>query len=786
MLRNYLKTALRSLGRNKFFSAINILGLGLGIACSLLIFLWVEHEWSYDAFHAAGPNLYRVMLTQRYDNGQVSTSPATPALLTEALKKEFPGVKHAVVMTGEEKLLFEVAGNSYRENGAFAGPDFFAMFSFPLLQGNPKTVLSSPYTAVISRKLAQKYFGNQNVTGKSIRVDNREEYQISGVFEDVPANSSLQFDFLLSFKTLGNRADNQDWNAIGPGTFVHFGEGAPVEKVEALLKNYLKPKQTEYNSTLSLQPYEDMHLYGNFKNGVPDGGRIAYVRLFSAAALFILLIACINFINLITARAARRSKEVGIRKVVGASRSMVAGQFLAEALLTVLLSLGLALLLSELTLPLFNAVTGYPISIQYRGGFLLVLLVIFVFTGLVSGLYPAFFLSSFRPAQVLKGTPAFGPAAAWLRQGLVVFQFSVSCILIIGTLVVYLQTQYISRKNLGFTRENVVYARMDGDLLKNLEAFKNELSQSPHIQSVTAAGDSPLHVNGTVTSVEWPGKGPNQKISFLWWGVNYDFVKTLNLRLVKGRDFSRAFANDTVNVLINEEAAKMMGRADPVGQPITVERDITAKGKIIGVIKNFHLASLHTPIQPLIMFLDPQPGWGYAIIRTTPGHTREALQSIEEAHKKFNPHFPFEYEFADQDYDRLYRSEMVAGRLAGYFAVLAIFISCLGLFGLAAFTAGQRTKEIGVRKVLGASVGSIVSLLSRDFLRLVLLAVFIASPVAWYAMNSWLQDFAYKTAIHWWVFAVAGLLAAGIALLTVSYQTIKAAIANPVKSLRSE
>lgn len=788
MLLNYLKIAVRNLRRNPVFSAINTIGLALGMAGSLLIFLWIEQEWRYDKFHADGRNLYRVMLTQRYDNGQVSTSPATPGRLAETLKREFPGITHAVEVTLEEKLLMRVGNRAYREQGAYAGPEFFGVFSFPLLQGNAQTVLSAPYTAVISRSLARKYFGNQNAVGKSIRVDNREEYQVTGVFADVPANSSLQFNFLLSHKTIERRFPvmANDWNAIGPRTFLRLREDARAERIAAGIRDYLKDKQTEYNSTLSLQPYEDMHLHGHFKDGRPDGGRITYVRLFGVAAVFILVIACINFVNLSTARAAKRAKEVGVRKVAGASRKMLAGQFMAEAMLTVLLSFGLALLLVELSLPLFNAVTGQPIHFRLEGATLLLLPGLVGVTGLVSGLYPAYFMASLRPVEVLKGTPRFGSRSAWLRKGLVVFQFSVACILITGTLVVYRQTQFISRKHLGFNRENVVYTWVEGDLPKNLNAFKNELTGLPDILAVTSAGQAPLHVNHTITSVEWPGKGANQKISFSWWGVNYDLLKTLGLQLKAGRDFSPAFGTDTVNVLINEEAAKVMGLTNPVGQPITVERSITAKGKIIGVVKNFHFASLHTSIGPLIIWLDPKPDWGYALIRTRPGRTREALRAIREAHKKYNPHFPPEYEFADQEYDKLYRSETVASHLAVCFAAMSIGISCLGLFGLAAFTAAQRTKEIGVRKVLGASVGGIVALLSKDFLKLVGVAILIATPVAWYVMRRWLEDFAYKIQLGWWTFAVAAAVAIGVALLTVSFQSIRAAVANPVKSLRNE
>ncbi|MBD0257530.1 MAG: ABC transporter permease, partial [Cytophagales bacterium] len=454
--------------------------------------------------------------------------------------------------------------------------------------------------------------------------------------------------------------------------------------------------------------------------------------------------------------------------------------------LTVLLAFGLAQLLAALALPHFNALIGQPLRLRYEGNTLLLLAGLLVATVLVAGAYPAFFLSSFRPVQVLKGTPRFGPLAARLRWGLVVFQFAVSSVLIAGTLVVYLQTRYISRKHLGFNREHVVYSWLEGDLPKHYGAFKNELLASPAIRSVTNAGQAPLHVSHTVTSVKWPGKGANQKIAFSHWGVGYGFVQTLGLQLKEGRDFSPAFPTDTLNVLINEEAARVMGLAHPVDQPIIVQRSILAKGKIIGVVKNFHLVSLHTPIQPLLIFLNLDPDWGYAIVKTTPGRTAEALAALRKAHGRYNPAFPPQFEYADQEYAKLYQDETTMGRLAGCFAGMAIFISCLGMLGLAAFTAEQRTKEIGIRKVLGANVSGIVVLLSRDFLKPVGWAIVLATPVAWYLVRGWLQDFAYKIDLGCWPFAVAGGLSVVIALLTVGYQSVKAAAANPVASLRSE
>jgi ABC-type antimicrobial peptide transport system permease subunit len=501
-------------------------------------------------------------------------------------------------------------------------------------------------------------------------------------------------------------------------------------------------------------------------------------------ALFLLLIACVNFMNLATARSVKRAREVGIRKVVGAGRKLLIGQFIGEAVLLTSFALFISLILVNFLLPPFNLLTGKSISLQIdQPGFWLLLGGMTLLTGLVAGSYPALFLSSLNPVRVLKGGALkFGASARLFRQGLVVFQFVLSMLFIVGTLVIYRQVQFIQHNNIGFDRENLLYVPAEGNLATRFDAFKQELLRTPGIQSVTYAQEVPTHIGNSTGGVTWPGKDPNMNIEFTQTSVGYDFIKTMKI-LVDGRDFSPAYGTDSTNYLINKAALKRIGYTDPIGKPITFWG---TPGKIIGVMEDFHFQSLHTPIEPLIVRFNPNPGGQSLVVRTQPGQTQQALASLERVYKQFNPEFPFFYSFADEEYQKLYKSETMVGQLANYFAFLAIFISCLGLFGLAAFTAEQRTREIGVRKVLGASITQIISLLSRDFLKLVLLAIVIASPLAWYLMSRWLEDFAYKIDLEWWIFGLAGLLALLIALFTVSFQSIKAASSNPVKSLRSE
>ncbi len=785
MLKNYLKVALRNIWRNKVFSFINVAGLALGLACSLLILLWVQDELRYDRFHAQGDRLYRVMANLHW--GTLLTIETTPGPLTEALKREMPEFTH-VVKVGTDNFggMFKVDNTSGLEKGGrLASPDFFQMFSFPLVEGNARTALLEPNAVVISRTLARKYFGNGSPVGKIIRFNGGEDidFMVTGVMQDVPRHSSLAFDFVIPIAFLEQRADwTKTWGNYSFHTYVALRPDASRQRVEAKLKNFLSRQNKGVKDELFLHPLTEMYLYSKFENGKPAGGRIEYVRLFSGVAVFLLLIACINYMNLATARSAKRAKEVGIRKVAGGSRALLTGQFMGEAVLTALLAIGLAVLLVSLLLPAFSTLTGKHIELTYGPSFLLTLLGIALLTGLVAGSYPALFLSGLNPVRVLKGTLKFGTGALLFRKGLVVFQFALSILLIVGTLLVYRQIQYAKNKNLGLDRENVITLAVEGDLARHLEAFAQEVGHLPGVQAVTSASDDPTAVTGSSADLDWPGKGVKGAVEVAGLRVGYDFLRTMGISLKEGRDFSRQFAGDSANYILNEAAVRAMGLNDALGQEMSFWQ---GKGKVIGVVQDFHLTSLHETIRPLVIVLMPKYN-SLLLVKAQRGRTPLALAGLQQAYRKYNPGYPFEYHFLDETFERQYKSETLVGELAKYFSILAVFISCLGLFGLAAFTAEQRTKEIGIRKVLGASVADLVALLSKEFIKLVGVAFVLASPLAWYAVHQWLQKFAYREEIAWWVFVLAGGLAVLIAVLTVSFQSLKVALANPVKSLRSE
>ncbi|MHA4739029.1 ABC transporter permease [Dyadobacter sp. MSC1_007] len=790
MLRNYIKIAWRNVLHNRTFSAVNILGLALGMACSLLIFLWIQDETQVDQYHANGPNLYYVM-KRDFSDGKVDANSKTPGILPETLKEEFPEISHAVGFTPwDARLVFAAGNKSNKELGHWAGADWFKMFSIPLLAGTAETALSSPAGVAISKKLANTYFGSPaTAIGQSIRIENKKDYQVTAVFDDLPDASSEKYDFLLSWEDGFSRHPwMKEWGNSGPQTRILLRPDADVTKLNAKLKPFLRKYNHNLSANLDLQlflhPFEDAYLYSKFTNGRQDGGRIDYVRLFSIVAVLILVIACINFMNLSTARSVKRAREVGVRKAMGAGRGILIGQFMGEAILLAALSLLVSLVLVWCLTPTFNILTGKHLSLEInQTPFWLLLAGTTLLTGVIAGSYPALYLSSFEPRRVLTGLPKFGSGARVFRQGLVVFQFMLSMVLIVGTIVIYRQINLLLDTDLGYQQENLIYIAAEGKLGTNFNAFKEQAEQLPGVQGVTYMDEAPTGIGSSTTGVQWSGKDPNASIEFAQSGIGYDFNKTLKIKLT-GREFSREFGSDSSNYIINESAAKRIGYQDPIGQSLTMW---DKPGKIIGVMSDFHFQSLHIPIQPLILRFDPKTDNDKNIlISVRAGHTKQTLASLKTLCKQINPQFPFTYQFADEEYTKMYKSETVVRSLAYYFAFLAIFISSLGLFGLATFTAEQRTKEIGVRKVLGASVMSIVELLSKDFLALVMIAIVIGSPLAWYAMNEWLDGFAYKVAIEWWIFALAGALAVGIALLTISLQSLKAAIMNPVNSLRSE
>ncbi len=787
MIKNYLKTAWRNLLSNKMFSLINISGLALGMTCGLLIMLWIKNETQMDKFHANNKSLFRLMENQYYE-GNISTFDATPGIIAENIVKDIPEIQLASQILWEEEPLFTVGDKFFKEKGRYVQKDFLKMFSYKLVKGDPNTVLARPDAVVISKTLAEKYYGEQDPVGKLIKIDNDQNVIVTGILDEIPKTSSLQFDFLMSYDIWFKKNDwAKEWGNNGPRCYVMLAPNASAEKVNAKIKNYIKTKEKGSNVELFLQNYGESYLYSDWDNGKQTGGRIEYVRIFSIVAIIILVIACINFMNLATARSLRRAREIGVRKVVGAGKSQLIAQFMGESLLVSFLAICLSLLVVALLLPSFNALTDKELQLDFSNPFFIFLVVgLTLVAGIVSGSYPALFMSSLKPIIVLKGILKFNAGATFFRKGLVVFQFALSIILILGMIVIYRQIDYIHNKDLGFAKEDLLYIPIEGALQKSFPTFKDELLRQPGIKFVSSSQSGPLEVGSSTQGVRWPGKDTTKLILFSANPITYDYIKTMGIQLKEGRDFDPSFSLDTSNYLVNEAALRKIGYKDPIGKELTMWGD---KGTIVGVMKDYHHNSLHVPIEPLILRLFKKSWnsyWGNILVRTEKGKTKQAIASMEKTYRQFNPGFPFRYFFTDAEMLKNYKAEHTVSKLSKYFAFLAIFISCLGLFGLVTFTAQQRVKEIGIRKVLGASVAGIVRMLSKDFLKLVLIAAVIAFPVAWWAMNRWLGDFAYRIHIGWWVFVASGIAAMLIALLTVSFQAIKSAIASPVKSLRTE
>jgi putative ABC transport system permease protein len=790
MLKNYIKMAWRNVSGHRFFSILNISGLALGLVASLFISLWIADELSIDHFHKNDRLLYAVYERETFNN-KVTADYETSGLLPEEIKRVIPEVRYA---TGMEEYIrrstFQVGDKKLKWNGDAGTADFFTIFSYPLLAGSPSAALASPDGIAISRKMAAAFFGSPDAAmGKTIRYENRRDFKITAVFADPPVSSSRTFDFLLNWHAFLAETSMGNWGAAGPYTVMMLSPDADPTLVEKKITHFLdlyrKDQPKGYSIELHLQKYTDIYLHNHFANGKPDGGRIEYVDLFSGVAIFILLIACINFMNLATARSVKRAKEIGVRKVIGARRTALIRQFMTESFLLTTVSVGIAVILLAILLPGFNQLTRKQIRLPFdHFSFWMMLLLLTGATGFVAGSYPALFLSSFNPLSVLKGAVRFGSGSRLFRKTLVVFQFTLSIILIIGTIVVSRQVGYIQSRNIGYDKENLIYVPMEGALSAQYSLLKEEAGRSPGIESLSYISDDPDYMDDNTTDLSWEGKGPDRLLEAAQAEIEGDFVQTMELTLVRGRDFSSAFPSDSTAYLINETAASEMGYTDPVGRTLTMWG---RKGHIIGVLKDFNFKPLHERIKPLVLFTFFHPRrYGTILVRTKPGQTKQALATLASLCRQLNPGFPFSYQFADEAYLSSYKSEQVIRSLADSFALLAILISCLGLLGLAVFTAEQRTKEIGIRKVLGASVPALFMIVSKEFLALVGMALLIAAPLAWFLMNRWLDNYAYRITIAWWIFALAGGAAFMITLLTIGFQSIKVALANPVRSLRTE
>jgi putative ABC transport system permease protein len=784
MFKHYLLLIYRNILRARNYFVINLVGLATGLACTLLIFLWVRDEYRINKFHENDPVLYQVMEHQQYSD-EIMTTNSTPGLLAETLKEEFPEVQYAATTTWINPFTLSVDEVNIKSNGFYVGTDFFLIFSFPLIHGDAAQVLQDKSGIVISRDLAKRLFVTEDAAlGKTIELQHDKSYKVTGVFADTPPTSSMKFDFVLSFEEF--KADNQwvlPWGNNGPSTYIVLHRGTDARAFEEKIQGFIKTKHEGSHVTLFLQKYSERYLHGNFTNGKPSGGRIEYVKLFSIIAAFILIIACINFMNLSTARASRKAREVGIKKSIGAQRRALIGQYLSESILISLLALFVAVGVVWLFLPQFNVITGKQIQFSLTDGELMLsLITITIITGVISGSYPALYLSGFRPAQVLKGEVRGSLGELWARKGLVVFQFFLSVILIVSVLVLYQQIQFVQNKNLGYKRHNLILVPIEGKIRGSLETFVNEVKRVPGVANASASGHRFLGRANNTLSVEWPGKHPGDNILFENVGAMAGLPETLGVELVEGRFFTHDSEADTNKIIFNEAAIRVMNLKDPIGQKVKLWEQ--NEREIIGVVKNFHFQSLHDAVQPLFFRFAPKNTWN-VVVRLEGGKEKETLEHLEKLYKDFNPGFTFAYQFQDQQYARLYEAEQRVATLSAYFAGMAVVISCLGLFGLANFTAERRLKEIGIRKALGSSSSNIVFLLSGDFTKMVLISIGLGIPASWYLLTSWLERFAFHIELEAWYFILAGVLALVIAWLTVASQAIRAASVNPVNCLRS-
>lgn len=789
MFKHNLLIIYRNFKRFKSTFFINLIGLSTGLACTLLIYLWVKDELSIDKFHANDRQLFQVMNNQHNTEGIVTTGD-TPALLAEAFADEITEIKYAAASTDPswyEKFSLSVKDKKSKAVGKFVGKDYFNIFSYDLIQGNKNQVLSDKNSIILSAKLAKNLFNTvENSMGKTIEWELngfKKQVTVSGVFKEIPTSASEQFDFLLSydaFKELTGVA--LDWGNYNALTYVVVNKDVNIEQLNNKIAAFIKNKRKDSNVTLFLRPYSDNYLYGKYENGIQVGGRITYVKLFSMIAIFILLIGCINFINLSTAKASGRIKEVSIKKTMGASRKTLIYQYLGESILISFLSLFVAILLVNLFLPQFNLITGKHLSAGLDAPLLLSGIAVALFTGIISGSYPAFYLSGFSPAAVLKGKFKSSFGALLLRKGLVVFQFTVSIILILSVLVVYKQIQFLQVKNLGYDKNNIIYFAKEGALEKNLAAFLSEVKNIPGIVNASSIHHTMVNSGAYTTGMDWEGKKNDAVIRFENVDVNYDLIETLGIKMKEGRTFSRNFGTDSAAIILNEAAIQIMGLKDPVGKVVK----LWGKDRqIIGVTKNFNFESLHENIRPLFFKLSAMQT-NNIMAKIKVGMEKETISKLRQLYKKYNPGFSFDYQFLDENYQKQYTTEKRVATLSQYFSGFAILISCLGLFGLAAFTVERRSKEIGVRKVLGSGVFNIICLLSGDFTKLVFVSIVIALPLGYLITKHWLDDFAYKIALEPWYFISSGIMALVISWLTVSMQTIKAAMANPIKSLKTE
>lgn len=782
MLSNYLKVAFRSLSRQATYSIINVIGLSVGISISLLILLWSQHELQIDHFHKDIDRIHS--LVSNVDNGEsgIMTWGTTPFPLINYIAQNFPEVEKVGGYDPTNKKKITIDDKSFLEDGLYATSSFFEVLSFPFLEGNAD--FSSLQAIAISERLANKLFEEdwkKEAMGATLGVNGEQGYTINGVFANPPDDASLQFDFVLNINAL-HAQDEFPWGNFDSRILFKLKEGASVENFADKATKGLRQNNPHANEiSFYSQTYGDVYLNGRFENGHPAGGRIEYVRIFFGAAFFLLLIACINFMNLATARATRRAKEVGVRKAIGAGMPSLITQFMIEAALLSSLSLLGGIALARWLLPHFEDISGKALTMNLLDGqFWILALLVGLGTTLLAGSYPAFVLSSFKVVNVIKGNHIQSSGGRIIRKGLVVFQFVLSAFLVVGALSVHQQIAFIKHKNLGLDKNNVMYFRLPPKAQEKMAVFREEMLRLPGVHDFTYSSSNPLSVGSQSGDPSWEGMDPEAKVYFNILRTDHHFLDAMNIPLAQGRNFSGELSSDTLNILINEKAAEAMKLDDPLHKRVQFWG---TTGTIVGVVKNFHTSSLHLPIEPLMIVNYPE-GVNLAMLRLDEKSTDETIAGIEGVFDHFAAGFPFRYDFLDDRYMQMYKNEQRTGQLARWFAVIALFVSCLGLLGLSAFIAEQRTREIGIRKILGASVINITTMLSKDFLKLVLLALAIGLPIGWYLIERWLSQFTYRVELSWWIFAFTVIIALSIALLTVGIQSVKAASANPVRALR--
>lgn len=804
MLKSYLKIAWRNLLKNKVFSFINISGLAIGISACFIILLFIQDELSYDRFNEKADRIVRVVFKSSVNGGKINEPFVMPPV-AQTMKNDYPEVEEATRIRtyGNPKVSY---GDKTFQNGSFAyvDSDFFKVFTIPLLRGDASTALQQPNRIVITEETAKKYFGNEDPIGKVLKFYNGTSlYTVTGVIDKIPANAHFHFDMLGSMSSM-QEAREQNWMVSNYFTYLVLSKGYDYKKLEAklpaMVEKYIGPQivsemgmslsqfRTKGNELgFSLEPLTDIHLHSDGHSEMEPGGNVQYLYVFGVVAIFMLLIACVNFVNLSTASASKRAKEVGVRKVMGSLRRDLIWQFLLESLMVTVIALILSIILAQLALPVFNDLAGKNLVLGFNAKTILSLLALTFLVGLLAGTYPAFFLSSFKPVVVLKSRLLQGKMSVILRKGLVVFQFLISVGLMIGTITVYQQLKYIQNKQLGYDKDQLLVLNNSWALGKNEQVFKEQLLKDARVLNVTTSAYKPVGPSYSNNTMIYPDGKDNLVTRMLRYDIDEQYIPTMGMHILAGRNFAKTFSTDSTGIIINEAAANAFGWGkDAVGHVVTYANYNGKQKKeftVIGVVKNFNFRSLHEAITPLVMVLQPQ--WGL-IIKVKGRDVSGLLAAMKKQWAKFNTDEPFDYVFMDELYSKTYIVEQKTGRILNIFAALTICVACLGLFGLSTFTAEQRAREIGIRKVLGASVGQITNMLSREFIKLVLFACVIAFPLSYWIMHQWLEEFAYRVPISWWAFLIAAFVAISIALATVSFQAMKAALMNPVKSLKME